>query len=378
MRFSFLVLITATLFSCNQPDNKATDNVFFPSIDTLLIKSHGRIFELESYLFKSDLDNNKGLLYIFNNYDHSIDEIDLNKLEFVQNYHFEKNGPNGVGERVFSINYLGDDLFFFKAHNQSIVLDKMGRAKQRINWAHAMCTDSIKFGNVPQMELAVYPKNLSVFGLSFDHKERSVVLDVLNVSENRVHRFDVDAEKSYQNFVLTIEDPANYSYIDPSVFLSSANNMVAISHQFSNEISLFNNLGRFIQTVRYQPELTPARAKDFKSKNISSYNQLKEEYQNLLEQVRYGPPVWDESKERYIRLSTVKIFSDRYADEYDLLPELKEVNVYLSVFDSDFKLIKELQVPELESEFVKYFAKDGKLWVFKNFSDELGFIVIDF
>jgi hypothetical protein len=28
--------------------------------------------------------------------------------------------------------------------------------------------------------------------------------------------------------------------------------------------------------------------------------------------------------------------------------------------------------------FGKYFAKDGKLWVFQNFSDELGFIVVDY
>jgi hypothetical protein len=32
---------------------------------------------------------------------------------------------------------------------------------------------------------------------------------------------------------------------------------------------------------------------------------------------------------------------------------------------------------KLNSETVKFFAKGGKLWVFRNFSDEHGFIVVD-
>ena len=36
-----------------------------------------------------------------------------------------------------------------------------------------------------------------------------------------------------------------------------------------------------------------------------------------------------------------------------------------------------MQIDELNNERVKYFAKDGKLWVCQNFSDELGFVVID-
>lgn len=60
-----------------------------------------------------------------------------------------------------------------------------------------------------------------------------------------------------------------------------------------------------------------------------------------------------------------------------MTPGIKETSVFLSVFDSDFNFISELEVYELNDDRVKYFAKDGKLWICQNFNDELGFLVID-
>ncbi|WP_157966159.1 hypothetical protein [Cognataquiflexum aquatile] len=56
---------------------------------------------------------------------------------------------------------------------------------------------------------------------------------------------------------------------------------------------------------------------------------------------------------------------------------MKQTTIFLSVFDSDFNLISEKEIKELTDNRFKYFAKDGRLWVAHNFSDELGFIVID-
>ena len=56
----------------------------------------------------------------------------------------------------------------------------------------------------------------------------------------------------------------------------------------------------------------------------------------------------------------------------------KDCFVFLSVFDSEFNLISEIEIKELNDERLKHFAKDGKLWVAQNFSDELGFLVFDF
>jgi hypothetical protein len=150
-----------------------------------------------------------------------------------------------------------------------------------------------------------------------------------------------------------------------------------VSHEFSNEVYLFNTNGDHYKTINYEPKMTAKRAKDLSGKSIASSQQLKKEYQYLVEQVRFSPPVWDKVKERYLRLSASRTFSDVMPEENSFLPEVNEVKVYISVFDEDFNLISEVHIPELTTEFVKYFAKDGKLWVYQNFSDELGFLVLD-
>jgi hypothetical protein len=139
---------------------------------------------------------------------------------------------------------------------------------------------------------------------------------------------------------------------------------------------VFNSEGEQTQTVHYQPNLTIKRAKDFSGMKITSFEQIQNEYQELLEQISFGPPVWDTKKNRYLRLSAKRVFS-KSQDEISLLPEIQKVKVYLTIFDEAFKIMSESTIPELSTEAVKYFANDGKLWVFKNFSDELGFIVID-
>jgi len=224
--------------------------------------------------------------------------------------------------------------------------------------------------------VGIVTSDFKVFGLNYNNAKSEVWLDILSVKDNSIERFDIDAEKSYHNFVIKIDDPQYYTFLDPIVFLSSENDFIMVSHQFSNEIYLFNAEGEHVKTVNYQPKSTPKRVKDF-TRQITSSEQVQEEYQKFLEQVRFGPPIWDKVKKRYLRLSKSVVFSDLPKEESAFLPETKEENIYLSVFDNDFNLISEIAIPELSSEYVKYFAKDGKLWVFKNFSDELGFIVVD-
>lgn len=94
-----------------------------------------------------------------------------------------------------------------------------------------------------------------------------------------------------------------------------------------------------------------------------------------MEQVHFEAPVWDQKNRRYFRLSAQRIFGDGSgADEN---AKLSRTRVFLSVLDDEFKLVSEVELEEVPSEFYNYFAKDGKLWGCQNFSDELGFLVFD-
>jgi hypothetical protein len=337
------------------------------------INSKGRQLDLRRGIWISDLDDPQDVIYLYNGFDHSIDEVNLDDLEVTNNLPFEVEGPNGTGDRVNYLNLVNDGTFFIKSSNKSSVFDRNSNLIQKIDWENSVDSSGLKYGEIPRNELFIGTDNSKSIGLSYNNKNREVFLDILSLQDSSVKRLDIDPEKSYQNFVLVNEDPENYTFLDPYVYLSTESKFVIVSHQYSSEFSLFNSEGGFFKTVYYDPKMTPKRVKEISK---PSPEELWKEYQHFLEQVRYGPLVWDSANRRYLRLSAVRTFHDRMKED-SLLPEIKNVTVYLSVFDDEFRLISELALPEFDTEFVKYFAKDGKLWVYENFSDELGFILID-
>ncbi len=377
MRFLTIIVAIFISFSCQRKPTAHDSSDLEYSVDTVIIDPGDEILFLRYRLAGADISSDGKYLFNFNLNDHTIEKINLDELRLEEKLPFEKEGPDGTGQHVDFINILKGDSIFIKSFGQSALFDLNGGLVKKVDWVNAIDEEGIKYGAVPRSEMAIGIGDLKVFGLSYNEKNREVFLDVLSVAGNRVRRYDIDTQKSYQHFVLFLEDPQVRTFMDPYVYISNENNLILISHQYSNELFLFNIEGEFEQTVHYEPKMTPKRAKDLGEMNFSSNKQIQNEYQQLLEQVRFGPPVWDSQKQRFLRLSAKRIFSEHRVDGSSL-PEIREVKVFLSVFDAGFNLLSETAISELESESVRYFAKEGKLWVYHNFSDELGFLVLDF
>ena len=122
-KHTHFIFVLGLLFSCSQ---KATDDfgeVFSYNLDTLVIDSKDRNLDLSRNITNASVNMEKNTIYLFNKFDHSIDEINLEKLEYVQSIPFDKEGPNGTSH----INYiyaLADDLFFIKGSVKSGVFNK--------------------------------------------------------------------------------------------------------------------------------------------------------------------------------------------------------------------------------------------------------------
>ena len=94
----FLALCISISCTNNKVDDKYPPLSY--SLDTVRINSTGETLDLNWSLLKSNLDFNKKSIFSYNEFDHSIDEIDLEKLTFVKKYFFEKDGPNGTGQSL--------------------------------------------------------------------------------------------------------------------------------------------------------------------------------------------------------------------------------------------------------------------------------------
>lgn len=375
MKLLTSLVILCIFLSCQKKDNGLVNQGLSYSVDMVMIDSKGRLLDLKRRIFTSGLDNEGKKIYLYNSFDHSIDVVDLDKGEFADNIPLEVEGPDGIGDHVNDLNLLKDGRIFLKSFYKSGLFDSSGKLLQKIDWLNAVRPDGFNHSELSKSDLLVDSGNLEVFRLNYNTKNREVFLDILSIHDHSVRRHDADPAKSYHDFVLANDDPQHPTLFDPWVYLKYQNNLIIISHDYSNELLLFSPEGEFLQVVGYEPSMTPKRAKNLNG-SITSNNHIESEYQHLLEQVRFGPPVWDKVNNRYYRLSATRVFTD-YREEGALLPEAKETNVFITILDAEFNLVAETAIPELKSETATYFAKDGKFWVYENFSDELGFIVVD-
>lgn len=181
-------------FSCQEKRSSGESESITYSIDSLIIDSKGRLLDLNGGMVNSDLDDQKTTFYLFNNFDQSIDEIDLEKREFIRSYPLEAEGANGVGKYIFGIQCLDDSLFFVKSNILSTVIDRNGQVVSRIGWDEAKDSSGVQFIPLPRyLELVAGKDNLKVFGVHFDFQKVEAFLDVLSVSDNTAKRFDIDS-----------------------------------------------------------------------------------------------------------------------------------------------------------------------------------------
>ncbi|MCH7407814.1 DUF4221 domain-containing protein [Belliella sp. DSM 111904] len=368
---TIFALLLCLHFSCSQNTSNDYVHAISYSLDTLVIDSKERNLDLSRNITNASVNFDKDAIYLFNRFDHSIDEINLERLEFVQSIPFQKEGPNGTSY-VNYIYALANDLFFIKGSVQSSVFNMDAKLLKKADWS------KVNEGEDFQMlrnELTLsYNDSMKVFGLSYKG-DRSVSLEILSVNEHTKETVEIDSEGVYQNNILEFDDNGHYYFLDPMVYLTAENGYAIVSHDFSNEMYIFDTGGEQVKKVSYEPTLTPKSVKQIEKEEIVSVEILKKFYQGFLEQIKFSPPVWDQVNKRYLRLSAQRVFTD-IKPENAFLPQVKEVKVFLTVFDEDFNLVSEVEVPELDTESTKYFAKEGKLWVFTNMDDEMGFVRI--
>ena len=105
-----------------------------------------------------------------------------------------------------------------------------------------------------------------------------------------------------------------------------------------------------------------------------SSGELREIIRKSEEEISYKNWFWDDKNERFFRFAAKKHFGEdlnKYGDYTTI-----GADVYLSIFDKEFNLIAEAQIPELTQTPNVHFAKDGNIWIFENIDDEMAFVIV--
>jgi hypothetical protein len=376
--YAIISFLVSAMFSCGKPQDAANGEAISYRVDSVVMDSKGHIFDLQYSLLKSDYSQEDGVLYNYNGYEHSIEMIDLERLELVEKFPLQKEGPDGAGLRVFNLTSIGNGNLCLQSEIGAAIFNLEGKLLKKFDWNKIpQANGGIAEKEYVQLQVAnPYFENMA-FALVIDELNNTVTLKQLNITDTLISSFEIDPEGNYKKYILG--DLTTYNKWDPSVFIASQQDKIIVSHEYTNDFYVYSPESEDLQQVIYSSIHTPSTVTittegDFNN----SIDDRRKALQSYREQVSFGPLVWDPQNKRYYRLSSSSTFGEEKREDR-ILHETTSIDVYLSVFDREFNLISEIPIPELNNKSsAKYFVKDGMLWIFENRDDEMGFMRVIF
>src|SRR5690606_38322183 len=129
----------------------------------------------------------------------------------------------------------------------------------------------------------------------------------------------------------------------------------------TNEIHMYDPISDSLISKNNHHRLTASEKKGEFPGEYASIEARMVDYQKVLEEISFSPPVWDKENEQYYRFS----YRIEFAEEKEpgaLLSNKKHTHVFLSIYDKDFTLKAEAPVPQLVKNPVRYFVRNGDIW----------------
>ena len=126
---SICLLASLILFSCGSKESEQkTDysSISF-SVDTVMVDPGEEILNLKYGLFVSDMTPDKQFLYLWDPDQNKVNEIDLNALELRNQFPFEKEGPDGVGNTFINVLALVENNFVIGGFGSRGLFSKDGK-----------------------------------------------------------------------------------------------------------------------------------------------------------------------------------------------------------------------------------------------------------
>lgn len=381
MKKLLYLLLFPMIFSCggNSSENTTSGNVLEDltfTVDTVIIDSGADFFNLNYGLGSRRLTNDKGALLFFENEPLTLVQVDLNQLKLISKTTFQKEGPNGVGSYIDGFQLGPNSELFIQSYT---TLGKFNMAGE--------LTENLKI--VPQginQELANDFRKLYSRPV-FDFKTNRIYSQPSSEtsSENVLYLIDLLTKEVKSLHIPEMKSVGEFSgiYITKSGEQTMFRHFSVESFQGIENGYLFLSAGAMSGIYRLDPETDSLEFIDIQHQSVPNRMTIKvnnspsdeatflEDRKKVSEQLNYMEPLWDETREMYLRLGKKTFLGKEKGD-----PSTFEV--FLFAYDKDFNVLGETKIEGLNKVPANYFLKDGKLWSYVNVEDELGFAVMDF
>jgi len=374
-----LFFILILLISCSEKTDKNGlgyfSNLQF-SIDTVVIDPGDDIIFLENKLLDADKSIDDKYLLNFNMNDFTLEKISLDRLRLEEKLPFEKEGPNGTGTSIGSIKFHNDSQMIISNMNQSRLFSLEGKKLMTINFENFSL--GWEDGELVSSRPVLDTDANRLYVLIDRIEDRDSFLGILHLDKYEISRIELQTFEKLPDYRFTLWMGKSSVGFGPGMGIEKFGSKVILSNQTTSSLMWCDTELDSLNMKSYSSQLTASEKVNSYKLEHETEESIEAEYTRFHQEINFLAPFWDEKNQVFYRFSYQELPSES-KDEGHI-----KSKIYLTVLDKGLNLIGEAFIPQLKKTpetpfskpFPKHFAKDGKIWIYENINDEMGFIVL--
>ena len=382
MKQFFYALLFFFLWACGSADSSGEKAIVADlnfTLDTVKIDSKGEILFLNNELRSAVLDDKKRYLYNLNRQTISIEQIDLDKLALASILPFEEEGPNGLGEYMLGIKLVEENRFLMSGYKKHALFNSSGKKLFSVGPSEIPAfVSNNEEGNV------LYPERLpgttsSYAGVYIAPGNREPEVLFWDIDKKTYRKVKSPILKKSMQYQTDFDDGTTSLFVGGGEYLKVINGKVLLGLFGSSDLSIKEPGEKDFGKKTFEDGWIPRDKETVFPEKINDRIMFQELLRESLAEISYNSPFWDESRQVYLRFSYELEYSQEASPPPgQLLPIPSGAKVYLTIYDGNFNMLRESRVPVLDKAPAHHFAKDGKIWIFENIKDEMGFVRLSF
>tara|TARA_R110002020_G_scaffold353796_1_gene566633 strand:+ start:287 stop:1531 length:1245 start_codon:yes stop_codon:yes gene_type:complete len=343
------------------------------TIDTLLVNSKNTIIYLPRGIDKSDLSRDKKNLYALNSKTNLVYQFDLDRLELVKSYQYEREGPNSVPPDIWKFQLLNDSKLGFSYYNITGVYNLQTQKLSSYQFSENDFSSLIEDATMPKYEqLQLSLDGKQILFLHKNIKEEKVFLGIINPENGKESLMELVEFGFLTQLYYSHSEGINHNVANSAALeMKIENNKAIITSRGTSKVYLYNLSSGSLTFKEPHHQLAPNDQIPPFPNEVSSVQEIMDASMGTIFQIAYNDLAFDDEREIYFRFGSIM-------EETENFNSNTKMEVYLFAYDQNFNLLGEKKIESLTKVPKSYFFKDGKLWSYVNVEDELGFAVFTF
>ena len=357
------IFIILSIVGCNgnrQKGDLVKEFEFSYNVDTVSIDPGDHLFYLAHGLPRIKLSPDERYLFYYDDYNSTLEKVDLVENKYAGTIPLDKEGPKGIGSGFdYAIN--ADETFAVFTRKSLLHLDENGELlssipivdslfeidleKQFFRYADISTDQQYFFGLKPSTRQEPY--------LGWIDRKDSIYREVKPDSMAYTEGLKIDLG------IMSISGIKEVKFL---------NNKILLFHDDGIDIYSLDPKNGDWDFHDNNPKLVEKR----KPGNYPKSGEIEDgakilELKNL--EVNYQPLVYDTKNKRYYRVASKRRENQARGTVSDK---------FLLIFSEDFDLIHEEDFSDFPIALGRYFIREGKFWMRNNGTEELEFLIFDF